>query len=35
LQLGCPLGRYLAHDMADLPLCGTCKVDQEREVTNV
>ena len=26
--------RYLAHDLAGLPLCGTCKVDQEREITN-
>ena len=27
--------RYLSHDLEGLPLCGTCKVDQEREVTNV
>lgn len=27
--------RYLSHDFAGLPLCGTCKVDQEREITNV
>src|SRR5438093_5017838 len=27
--------RYLAHDFEGLPLCGTCKVDEEREVTNV
>ncbi len=26
--------RYLAHDFEGLPLCGTCKVDQEREITN-
>jgi MoaA/NifB/PqqE/SkfB family radical SAM enzyme len=27
--------RYLEHDFEGLPLCGTCKVDQEREVTEV
>ena len=27
--------RYLDHDFEGLPLCGTCKVDQEREITNV
>jgi MoaA/NifB/PqqE/SkfB family radical SAM enzyme len=27
--------RYLNHDFEGLPLCGTCKVDEEREVTNV
>jgi hypothetical protein len=27
--------RYLSHQLEGLPLCGTCKVDQEREITNV
>ena len=27
--------RYLDHDFDGLPLCSTCKVDEEREVTNV
>jgi radical SAM protein with 4Fe4S-binding SPASM domain len=27
--------RYLEHDFEGLPLCSTCKVDQEREVTDV
>ena len=27
--------RYLNHDFKGLPLCETCRVDQEREVTNV